>query len=318
MRVRAAATLHLALTCGSVLLALCLLCTPHARADGQRVVPEARIESARGIALGTGSRASATGTQAQTDNPANLPLAGVYHIEGFTTFSPTFKRFGSGVNVVDSMTSKLAAGMSARWMYGDNRSGENSGWEGRIGLGLPIIEMLSIGAAGRYANFTNSDTHAIAEHRAPPGVPWDRTFKVKGFTVDAAATLRPMDGLAISALAYNIIDLHSPLAPRLVGGSVAFGSQSGVSIGADVLVDLNQQKLFDGKKLTFGGGLEYLASGLAPIRVGYAYDQGRKQHSLTGGFGYVSQTFGAQLSMRQTVSNGSETLLISSVQYFVH
>src|SRR4051794_30132851 len=79
-----------------------------------RVVPEARIESARGVALGTGARSSSASTQAQADNPANIAAGGLYHIEAFTSYSPTFKRMGWGAAVVDSMTSRVALGLSAR------------------------------------------------------------------------------------------------------------------------------------------------------------------------------------------------------------
>lgn len=295
--------------------------TSVARAD--RVVPPTRIESSRGMALGSGVRAASASTQAQAENPANLVLGGLYHIESFFGYDPTFKRISVGGAVVDSMTSRLAAGISARSLFGDNNAGENSGWEGRIGLGFPIIDMLSIGVAGRYSNLTVSDTHAVPELRRDPltGAPIvdgkpDRTFKLKAFTMDAALTLRPVQGLAISGLAYNMIDTESPLAPLMVGGSVAFTSEA-LTVGGDLLVDLNTHHAFDGAKLVIGGGGEYLVAGVVPLRVGYQYDQGRVQHSLSGGLGYVDPRFGVQLSLRQSLNQGSETSLFGVVQYFV-
>jgi hypothetical protein len=299
--------------------ALALLVASAVHADDRRVVPEARIESARGVAMGTGVRAAGAATQAQAENPANLVLGGLYHIESFSGYSPTLKRFTYGGAVVDSMTSKLAAGISARGIQGDNSAGESSGWEGRVGLGLPIGEMLSIGVGGRFANFTISDQRAEPERPVVAGEKPDRTFKLhKVFTLDAALTLRLSEGISIAALGYNLIDTDSPLAPLMVGGSVAFGSESGLTLGGDVLVDLNTHKAFEGgPKLQFGGGLEYLAQGTIPVRVGYMYDTGRLQHAISGGFGYVDQRFGAQLSIRQTVSGGKETTLLAALQYFV-
>ena len=224
------------------------------------------------------------------------------------------------------MTSRLAAGISARALMGENGSGENSGWEGRIGLGFPLVEMLSIGIAGRYSNFKVSDPHARPE-RVPvqnepvegqpvEQEPPDRTFKLKAFTLDAAFTLRPVEGLAIAGLAYNLIDTESPLAPMMVGGGVAFTS-SGLTLGGDMLVDLNRHGLFEDPKLFFGVGVEYLARGLAPLRIGYAYDQGREQNFVTGGVGFVNPRFGAQFSLRQSVSGDRETSLFFGVEYFV-
>jgi len=291
-----------------------LLATGTAHAD--RVVQPSRIESPRGVALGSGVRAAAASTQAQADNPANLVVGGVYHIESFFAYDPTFKRYGTGVSVVDAMTSRLAAGMSFRALFGSNDAGENEGWEAKLGLGLPIGDMISIGIAGRYANFRIADTHAKPEHPVMEGQPADRRFHLEAFTMDAAITLRPVPGFALSALAYNMIDTDSPLAPLVVGGSGAFSS-AGLTVGGDFLWDLNKQDLFPGPVVVIGGGIEYLASGMAPIRIGYQYDQGRDQNFITGGLGFVNPRFGAQVSLRQTVSGPGETSLFFGVQYFV-
>jgi hypothetical protein len=63
--------------------------------------------------------------------------------------------------------------------------------------------------------------------------------------------------------------------------------------------------------------LEYLARGVFPLRIGYAYDQGREQNFVTGGVGFVDPRFGAQFSLRQSVSGDSETSLFFGLQYFV-
>ncbi|MFT3925581.1 MAG: hypothetical protein QM778_23780 [Myxococcales bacterium] len=285
-----------------------------AQAD-ERMIPEARIESTRGMALGTGARASAASTQAQADNASNLVLGSMYHLESFVGYQPTFRRTGWGASVVDSMTSKLAAGASARGVFGDNSAGDNSGWEAKVGLGIPILDMLSIGVSGRYVHYTLSDPHAIPEHPATADKPADRTFKIARFSMDASVTLRPINGLSISGLGYNLINTHSPLAPMLVGGSAAYSvGTSGFGLGGDVLVDL---KTFDKPMLLVGGGLEFLAQGVAPLRGGYLYDQGRNQHGVTAGLGYISQQVGVQFSLRQMISGGNETTLMGSIQYFV-
>jgi opacity protein-like surface antigen len=302
-------------------LGLSLLGARTAYAD--RAVPPSRIESARGMALGTGARAAAASTQAQADNPANLVVGGLYHLESFVGYDPTFKRTSWGGSVVDSMTGRLAAGASARMLFGDNDAGGNKGWEAKVGLAFPIIEQLSIGLAGRYANFHVSDQHAVPDR--PPVVsaapvteqqPVDQTFRLKHFTLDAAATLRPVPGLAIAGLAYNLIDTKSKLAPMTVGGGLAFTSGS-LTLGGDVLVDLNKQHMFPGPRLTLGGGVEYLASNILPLRLGYAYDQGRKQSFITAGSGYVDPRFAIQISLRQSVSNAKETSLFFAASVFV-
>jgi hypothetical protein len=297
-----------------LVVAFCL--TPTG-AQAEPVAPEVRLESARGVSLGTGVRANAVSSQAHVDNPANLPLGGVAHLESFTGYQPKLERVGAGLTVVDSMTSKLAAGISARGLFGDNEAGENSGWEGRISLGLPIIQMLSIGTSARYANFTTSDPNARPERPIEEGMPADHVYKLnRFFTMDAAATLRPFEGFSIAGLAYNLVKTDSPLAPLMVGGGVAFAKDM-VSLGGDVLVDLNKHGQFSGPKPVFGGGIEVLVQLVAPLRLGYQYDTGRHQHAVTAGVGYVDQRFGALLSLRQLVGDYKDTMLFSALQYFI-
>ncbi len=283
-----------------------------------RVVPEARIESTRGMALGTGARASAGSTQAQADNASNLVAGQLYHIESFIGYQPTFKRMGWGASVVDSMTSRIAAGLSARALFGDNKAGDNGGWEIKGSLGIPIVNMLSIGISGRYMRYTISDQRALPERPVVAGSAPDQTFKIKAFSLDTNVTLRPIRGLSISGLAYNLLDTKSPLAPMMVGGSAAFSvGNRGFGFGGDVLVDLNTHKAFDSAKLLVGGGLEFLLEGHIPLRAGYLYDQGRDQHGVTAGVGFVEQRVGVQMSVRQIVVGGSETTLMAALQYFV-
>jgi hypothetical protein len=284
------------------------------------VVREARIESARGTALGTGARASSASTQAMADNVANLSAGHVAHVETLYPYQPQLKSMAAGASIVDGMTSGyLAAGLAARWLF----SGKSSGWEGRLGLGVPIGEMLSLGLAGRFSNITIFDRKARAENwDAPPPeegdepAPADHKYKLKAFTLDAAVSLHPIPGLSISALGYNLINTKSPLAPLLVGGSLSFGRET-FSLGTDVLVDLNQHKEFSGAKLQVGGGIEYLTQGVAPLRAGYLYDQGRKQHAISAGIGYLNKQFSIQVSLRQYVAGSKDTTLFSAVQYFV-
>lgn len=295
-----------------------VLCLASASRADERVVPEARIESTRGMALGTGARASAASTHAQADNASNLVVGPLYHMESFIGYQPSLKRVALGVALVDSMTSRLAAGASARMLLGDNRAGDNAGWEIKGGIGIPIVNMLSVGVSGRFVRYTLSDPNARPEKPVEMGEEPDQSFKLKAFSLDANFTLRPIPGLSLAGLAYNMIDTKSPLAPRMVGGSAAFSfGRSGFGLGGDVLVDLNSHKLFDGVKLQMGGGMEYLMEGRIPLRAGYLYDQGREQHAVTGGVGFVEQQVGVHLSLRQVVSGGNDTTLMGALQYFV-
>ncbi len=261
------------------------------------------LESTRGLAMGTGARASAASTSAIAYNPAGLPIGRLYHLEGLAAYEPSAGRWELGASVIDSMTNKLAAGLSFRGLLGDGESGY-SGLDGRVGLGFPVSDAFSLGLSGRYLSLTR-------DGQVPEGE--DETL-AQGFTLDASILIQPVTGLRIAAYGYNLIDLESPLAPLTIGGGAAYTAGELFTIGADVLVDLST---YDHAEWTAGGGLEYLAGGQVPLRGGYAYDHGRRVHTVTGGVGYVDQKVGVDISLSQDVRGASETRLLAAIRYFV-
>ncbi len=264
----------------------------------------ADLETTRGLALGAGARASAVSSSALAYNPAAMALAPLYHVESQVQFSPAYGRWAFGGNVVDSMTNKLAAGMSFIGTMGGDGSGY-SGMDGRVGLAFPIIDSLAIGVSGRYLSYGR-------EGDAPAGVDQDAPVG-QGFTMDGSIALS-LDIVRIAAIAQNFIDIGSLLAPFRAGGSVALLIGDYFTISADALADLTS---FVNPEALVGGGLEFLAGGIVPLRVGYRYDSGRAVHSITGGLGYVDQKFGVEMAIRQDVGNTDNTELMLSLRYFV-
>jgi hypothetical protein len=125
----------------------------------------------------------------------------------------------------------------------------------------------------------------------------------------------PGSGFSISALAYNLIQLDTPLAPTIVGGGAGFQVRETLTLGADVLFDVTS---FMQPELTVGGGIEYLVAGEVPLRFGYAYDAGRGEHTLTGGIGYIEQRVGVELGLRQSLEGPRGTEVLLALRYFVH
>jgi len=121
----------------------------------------------------------------------------------------------------------------------------------------------------------------------------------RGFTLDASATVTPIEWLHISLMGYNLIDLDSALTPVQVGGSVGvLLPDFGLGIGTDLLVDLST---FSSAQVIAGFGVEYTAAELVPIRLGYRRDRGRETHTLSLGVGYIADKFGVDFSMRHDV-----------------
>lgn len=266
--------------------------------------PEAiHYETARGIGLGTGLRASAVSTSALAYSPAALALGRVYHVEGVVDYMPGFNTVALGANVVDSSTSKLGAGIGLRgFISGD---GGFDGLDGRLGLAFPISDLFAVGMTGRYI-----DLHTEIEDADGEPVTVELA---EGFTLDASLRLVPSPGLQIDVYALNFVDLNSLYVPVVMGTSFAIGASRNMSFGVDVLTDMTS---YQDPKVTVGGGAEYLARGV-PVRVGYLFDQARKIHAMTAGMGYADPRIGLDISLRQQVSGGDETRIIAAMRYFV-
>jgi len=285
---------------------LCALLWPMTAAAQTTELPRRAetAETARGLSMGSGVRASAMSTSAVAYNPAALPFGRLYHLEGIVGYTAGEGRWTLGSTVVDSSTNKLAAGLSMRGLIGDGEEGY-SGLDGRVALGFPLGNSLALGVGGRYVSLTN-------EAQAPEG---GEATLARGFTVDAAIQLQPIESLRLAALGYNLVDVESALVPVLVGGSAALVLADVFTLGADVLVDLST---FEEAQILTGGGVEYLAGGQVPLRAGYRYDRGRHLHSLTLGVGYVDQKVGVDLSFTRDVRGGDATEFLAAVRYFVN
>lgn len=283
-----------------VFLAAVLLGT-HSDVSAQDIPRSDSFETPRGLAMGSGVRSSASSTSAAAYNAAALPLARLYHIEAGVRYLPGVGRWSLGGTVVDSSTNKFAVGLSFRGIFGNDDEGY-SGFDGRVSGGMTLGENLSIGVAGRYFSFTSDSQDETA---VDPG---------SGLTFDASLVLS-LEGLRVAALAENFINTGTPLAPIRLGGSASYTIDEVFTIGGDVLFDMTT---FEDVELYVGGGAEYLAGGMVPIRVGYVHDSGRNTHTVTGGLGYMTQRIGFEVSLSHDISGANETQIMGSARYFVH
>jgi len=256
-----------------------------------------QTDNARGVALGTGVRATATSNSAVLYNPAALVLTRAYHVEGTVDYMPDRHTVALGGNVADSLTSRVAAGLAVRGFLGGDRG--LGGIDGRLALGLPLSDAVSIGVSARYLNVSHDDA------QLDPG------GKAKGFTLDASLRVSPIPSLQLYVGGFNLIDRKSAYAPVLVGGGAGLTLGDLAVIGADVLVDLSS---FRRENLTFGAGLELLASQPFPIRVGYQRDSQREQNTLSFGIGYSGRQASVDLSMRQDLGGANDTRFMGGVR----
>jgi hypothetical protein len=289
----------------AVLLSLSSVCAANdADAEDCRMLPKLscpqamNVETARGLSLGTGARASAISTSALAYSPAALALGNLYHIEGNVDYLAGNDTVALGGMVVDSSTSKVAAGIGFRGFLSGGDGFD--GLDGRLGLALPLSEAFSLGLAGRYID--------LSRHS-------DGTTLAQGFTMDASLRVSPASGLQIDFAVLNFIDLDSPYVPLMLNGGLAFSVASVVTVGVDLLTDMSS---FDNPQLALGGGIEYLGADTVPIRAGYMVDLARKVHSVTAGLGYTDQLVGFDVGLRQEVYPDHDTRIMGAIRYYVH
>ncbi|MEM9069170.1 MAG: hypothetical protein AAGE52_11720 [Myxococcota bacterium] len=266
---------------------------------------EDTYETSRGLAMGAGARASAMGTSAVAYNAANMALARMYHIETFGSYLPNEGAWALGGAVADSVSNKIAAGMSFRGVYGDGNRNYR-GYDARLSLGMPLSDSIGIGVSGRYVRLRSRQRNEDGERVGT---------SLRAFTMDASVRLTAAEGLHIAALGYNLIQTDSPLAPTLLGGSVSYTIANTFTLGVDVFADITS---FDDTEIVVGAGAEFLAGGQVPIRAGFRRDQGRELNQLTLGIGYVDQKVGVDIALRQDVaSDTKESSLVMSFRYHV-
>jgi hypothetical protein len=65
-----------------------------------------------------------------------------------------------------------------------------------------------------------------------------------------------------------------------------------------------------------GGGGEYIVAGRMPLRLGYLFDSSYNAHHVSGGVGYLDpeRGFGLDLSLRQQVSAGTQTVALLGIR----
>jgi hypothetical protein len=270
------------------------------------------IQSPRALAFGGAQVALGTSTTALYQNPANLPLARVYHFEALAAVSPEGRRQSYGGAVVDSSTSKLAGGLAGTWNLQDP-DGINRTWtDFRLVLGYPLGDRFAVGATGRYLRTSQDVSRGpFGASYASDGTPGSPVLNT--FTFDLGATLVPVDGFKIGVVGHNLTNPGGGLAPTTVQGGMGYGSEI-FSLEADVLGDFSTYNVARARAM-FGG--ELFLGGHVPIRLGYRYDDGTKTHALSGGLGYVDKSWSFEVSGRHDLAGDHPaTMIVAAVRFF--
>jgi hypothetical protein len=271
------------------------------------------VPSPRPLALGGALNALGVSTNALFLNPANLPLARVYHIEGFAAYSPEATRQTYGAAIVDSLlnTGHLSGGAAVAWSDFDP-SGMHRTWtDVRAALALPLGDRFSIGLTGRW----------IRVNQALGGGPFGGSLASDGstnplfdrLTFDVGATAIPVDGLRIAVVGHNLTNPGTSLAPTTAAEGIGYFTPL-FALEADGLLDFTTWGGTRGRLM--GGGEVFLADRYA-IRAGWRYDAGTKINAPSIGFGYIDPRWSIEIAFRRDlISEHASSLGVLSLRYF--
>jgi len=275
------------------------------------------VELPRTAAMGGALRAFSNSLEALQNNPANLAATRVYHIGGGAQFWTGANRQTYGVSIVDSVVSRsrLAGGVSANWLFQDPDGIDRKGLDARFGLAFPVSDKLLVGASGRYFDLSQ-EGYPRGRDVLPPSAAssgLDGKSIVKDITFDAGLSIRPAPGLALSLVGQNLTDPGHGFLPLLFGGGVGYGNNQ-FTIEADLVGDFTT---YEDTMLRGMGGVEYLAAGQYPLRLGYRYDAGQSSHALSGGVGYAAREFSFDASLRHVFGDEGLTAFFVGLKYHV-
>jgi hypothetical protein len=269
------------------------------------------IETARIAGTSGAVRAFSNSLSALFVNPANLAATRIYHLGGFAQIWPEASRQSYGVAAVDSVVSsaRVAGGLGATWNFQDT-DGVNRKWTDlRFALAYPVSDQFFLGLGGRYMWLGEDGNGPLGTSIASSGLPGKRI--VRGFAIDAGATLKPSEHFAISLVGNNLNNPDHGYQPTSVGGGlgVAFGD---FSAEADVVADFTT---YEETKVRPMVGLEALFVDRLAARTGYRYDDGAKSHALSIGLGYIEKNFDVDVSFRRTVVGEVASVLVFGFSY---
>lgn len=252
----------------TILAAACvLLASRPARAEKSGLPPEVgysygQVEDARTAAFGGGLTALGTGVSGIFGNPAAIGASQVYHVGALASVWPEARRQTYGAAAVDSVTTRLAAGVGFAWTDQDPDGLKRRSSDLRIVLAYPFSDKVSFGVAGRYLKLTQDGLGPLGQSYPSGGLRGEPIVNTWSF--DAGLTLRPSKNFGIGAHGSNLSNPGTGYQPTTAGGGIGLGNEN-IAFEIDAVADFTT---FGRTTARVMGGLEYLAGDHVPLRLG--------------------------------------------------
>jgi hypothetical protein len=274
-------------------------------------------ETPRAAGMGGALRAIGSSTSGMFLNPAAMVETRVYHIEALAQVSPEARRQVYSGAVVDSVTGRLAGGISVTGGFVDPDGVDRSYLDARVGVAYPISDRFFVGLTGKYAKIFQEGMLREGGLGASPvsgglaDPEGGRLPLVDEITFDAGVAVKVSDSVYIGALGQNLTFPGHGLLPSTAGGGIGIAT-SDFSVEGDVVADFHSYPE-TAMRLMIGG--EYLAGDHFPLRLGYRWDQGASTHAMSAGAGYVGKEFAVEAALRRTLADPGATTIFLGITY---
>lgn len=289
-----------------------------ASADPSKLAPNVgygygEIETARSGGIAGAVRSVGSSTTGLFANPATMAMSKVYHLEGIVNIWPEAVRQTYGVGAVDSVGSStgLAGGIGAAYSIQDPQGVDRKATDVRIGVAYPISDKFFVGITPKYLRLEQNGQGPFGPSLASGGLANEAI--VNSWSFDAGLGLRLGDSFTLGVLGTNLTNPGHSFAPTSAGGGLGFSTRE-LSISADFVADFDTYQATKTRAMVGG---EFLAGGHIPIRAGYRFDDGQKNHSISGGLGYLDRSFGVNVAYRRTLDKEASSTIFFGVQFFV-
>jgi hypothetical protein len=272
------------------------------------------IPSARAVGMGGALNALGVSTTSLYLNPANMPLARVYHLEALAAVSPQAQRQTYGGAIVDSVlnSSHISGGVGGAWSQMDPSATHRVWSDIRAAAALPLGDYVSIGATGRWLHVDQAvGSGPFGNSPVSDGTTNEAILNT--VTFDAGATASLGDSLRIGVVGHNLTNPGTALAPTTGAAGIGYGTHL-FAVEADGLLDFTTYRSVTGRVM-FGAEI-FLAERYA-LRAGWRYDTGTHLHTPSIGFGYIDPRWSVEVGLRHDITGDhASTFAVLSLRYF--
>lgn len=244
---------------------------------------------ARDFAMGGAYRAHGLGAEAVLGNPAALGLYPRYLIELSGAWDAGSK-LGFGTLAVLDSTNEVAGGASYHLVSMGRGEERTTVHLTTLASALPLSGGLHLGLSGRHALMSGAK-------------------QANALTMDAGILFRPIPALGLSFSGHNLVETGHPELSRYYALSAAFLGQL-LTVAGDVKGDFGGEGV---PRLSYSGGVEYLAGDGFPLRAGYARDELGSNY-LSGGIGVLTGEGSLDFGYRQELGGRGSRFFALTLQ----